>query len=186
MFHCVVRDPISRFPHQVILIAPHSFPIALLMVSNFPIAWRAKGPKLSIAPSRAPNFLIMSSKWWLLIFHHISEVPIHHWIIKAPPHCDLYDFPSRYQGVPIYHCVINGPPISSSCHQNDDFWFSITLSRGPNSSLHHQGAPLWPLWFPITLSRGPNLSLRHQFATICPSRHQGIQISKIHHEICTD
>ena len=27
MFHCVIRGPISRLPHQVI--APHSFPIAL-------------------------------------------------------------------------------------------------------------------------------------------------------------
>ena len=44
-------------------LAPHSFPIALLRVYNFPIASsKGKGPKFSIAPSRAPNFLIMSSK----------------------------------------------------------------------------------------------------------------------------
>ena len=37
------QGPISRFPHQVII--PHSSPIALLRVSNFPIAsLKGKGP----------------------------------------------------------------------------------------------------------------------------------------------
>ena len=86
---------------------PVSPNVALLRVSNFPIA-SSKGPKFSIAPSRAPNFLIMLSKWWPLISHHIIKGS--QFIIGSSLGSIVTsNFPSHYQGVPIYYYIIKGP-----------------------------------------------------------------------------
>ena len=82
-------------------LAPYSFPIALLRVCNFfPLRHqRAKGLKFSIAPSRVPNFLIMSSKWWPLIFHHVIKGSQFIIVLSRDP-IVTSNFTSRYQGVP--------------------------------------------------------------------------------------
>ena len=68
---------------------------------------------------------------------------------------------SKGKGPQISHCVIKGLQFP---HQNDDLEFPITLSRGPHSSLRHQGAPIVTSNFPshyqgvpfsIASSRGP-------------------------------
>ena len=109
---CAIKGPISRFPIRSFSLPPHSnFPIASFMVSNFPIG-SSKGPKFSIEPLRALNFLVIKM---------------------------TSNFPS-----------------------------AITLSRGPNLSLGHQGAPIMISIFQI----------RYQGVPICkkapfpPSRRQ--------------
>ena len=80
------RTQFSVFPIRSLT---HSFPIALLRVSNFPIE-SSKGPQFYIAQSRGPQFP--------------------HNVIKMM----TCNFSSRCQRVLIYHCVIKGPPIVTS------------------------------------------------------------------------
>ena len=124
MFHCAIKGPFSCFPHQVIMPPPHSFPLALLRISNFLIAsW--KGPKISIAPSRAPNFLIMSSKWWPFISHHVIKRSQFIIASSRGPYCVL-QFPitlSRGPNLSLRHQRVPFPP---SRHQRD-----------PNFKIHH-------------------------------------------------
>ena len=141
--------PISPSGHQ----GGPNFPIA--RVSNLP-TMSPKGPKCSIAPSRA-QFPVFSTRSFSLP----TQFP--HCFIKGFqfPHCVI-------KGPKNFHCAIKGLPISSSCHQNDEllishnvikrFPFIIASSMGPHCDLE----------FLITLSRDSNLSLRHQRAPISP------------------
>ena len=83
MYHCVqgARYPFSSSDH----LAPNSFPIALLSVSNFPIASsKDKGPKIFHCAINDPWF-----------FHHVIKMMIS-------------NLTSRNQGVPIHPCIIKG------------------------------------------------------------------------------
>ena len=97
MFHCVIRGPISRNPFSSSgHLPPHSFPIVLLRVCNFPIA--------SSNGQRALDFLLR---------HQGPQFPHH--VIKMMTSL----FPTTSSRVPIHHCVIQGPPFSPSRHQRD-------------------------------------------------------------------
>ena len=93
-------------------LAPHSFS-KMLLYQGFPISLLRyqrvlKDLKLSTAPSRAPNFLIMSSKWWPLISHHVIKGS--QFIIassKGP--IVTSNFPSRYQEAPFIIASSRGP-----------------------------------------------------------------------------
>ena len=128
IYHCITKCapphvPLRQqgpnftfFPRQVIYPTPQ-FPRCFIKGFQFPHCV-IKGPQISIAPSRASNFLIMSSKWWPLISHPVIkrfQFSLRHQgalIVTS-------NFPLRYQGVLIYHCVSKGypfppPPIASS------------------------------------------------------------------------
>ena len=119
------KNPWSRAPIMFPLRSSGAqFPLCYGL--NLPIA-SSKGPKRSIAPSRA-QFPVAPSG------HLAPNVPIAllrvsnfpHCVIKGPQifHCVMKGpqfphFPSRYQGVSVYHCVIKGPPFSRLRHQRD-------------------------------------------------------------------
>ena len=93
MFHCVIRGPSFHFPHQVIKL-PTVSPLLYQGFAIFPLRHqRAKGPKFSIAPSRAP-------KWWPLISHHVIKGPNSSLRYQGAP-IVTSNFPSRYQSVPL-------------------------------------------------------------------------------------
>ena len=119
MFHCVIRGPISRFPHQVIklptvfpllyfcFIKGFQFPHCVIKVQralNFPL--RHQGPQISSSCRQNDD----------LISHHVikgSQFIIAS-SIKGP--IVTSNFSSHYQGVPFIIASSRGPisPIASS------------------------------------------------------------------------
>ena len=103
----------------------------------------SKGPQFSIAPSRASNFLIMSSKWWPLISHHVIKGSP--FIIASSRGLPIVtsNFPSRYQGVPFSIASSRGPPLPPSRHQRDPN-FQNFGEAGTVSVLPRRYAPMGP------------------------------------------
>ena len=134
--------------------------------SNLPIILRHQGPLNVPLRHQGPNFLFSPSGYLdlqdsplLYLGFPISPLciiktpKIFHNAIIGPqfPHHVIEmmtsNFPSHY----IIYCVIKERP--SSC----DLEFPITLSRGPNLSLRHQGS--------IASSKGPNFPKCTMFIT---------------------
>ena len=127
--HCFIKGPQINVPlrHQGPNfpfsssghLAPPSFPIALLRVSNFPIASsKGKGPYIFHCVIKGPQFPHHVIKLMTSNFpSHYQGVPIHHCVIKGP-HWYLW-FPITLSKGPIYHYVINGPPFPPSRHQRE-------------------------------------------------------------------
>ena len=95
----------AQFPVFLIrLFSSPQFPHCLMKGLQFPPLrhQRAKDPRFSITPSRAPNFLFRSLKWWYQISHHVikgSQFIIA--LSRGPsPPIATSNFPSRYQWVP--------------------------------------------------------------------------------------
>ena len=96
---------------------PHCF------IKGFQFPHCIKAPRIFHCAIKGPHFLIMSSKWWPLISHHVIKWSQFIIASSRGPHCEFvsWNFPLHYQGVPIYHCVIKTPPFPPS----------ISSSKGP-------------------------------------------------------
>ena len=129
-------------------------------VSNLPIA-SLKCPQINV-PLRhqEPNFPFTSSG------HLAPQFP--HCFIKGfqLPYCIIKG--QRALNFPLHH---QGSPISSSCHQNCNLLFPITLSRVPSHHCVIKGPALWPL-ISHHVIKGSHLSLRHQGSPFPATRHQ--------------
>ena len=103
MFHCAIKGPIFRFPHQIIY---PQFPHCVIKGFKFPHCI-IKGPRILHGAIKGPQFL-----------HHVIQMM-------------SCNFSSRYQGVTIYHCVIKGYPLLPliSHHVIKVSQFIIALSR---------------------------------------------------------
>ena len=70
MSHCAIQSPIFRFPNQVI----YPSPVSLCFIKGFQFPHCIiKGPQIFQYAIKDPNFLIMSSKWWPVISHHVIK-----------------------------------------------------------------------------------------------------------------
>ena len=141
----------------------HSYPLVphnWYFVNRFPRSW---------GPNPPPPSCEMGPKSPALLGLRVSNFP--HCVIKR---LRALNFPLRHQGPRFPHHIIK--MITSNSNHIIKWSQFIIASRGPivtsNFSSRYQGVP-----FIIASSRGPHFS--H-----CVIK--GTQISKIHHEICTD
>ena len=194
MFHCVIRGPISRFPHQVISFSspqfPHFFIKSLQQWRTVAMAFKAS--RVGESPTRKAELRKkMKENWGKWEKIQENEEKLRKCSYLAHPGVRGWLRP-WFAIPPLRHQRAKGPKFSIAPLKGPNFlimsskwWPLITSSRVP---IHHcviKGPPLWPL-ISHHVIKGSNLSLRHQGPHFPHRVIKGTQISKIHHEMCTE